>query len=315
MTTRFGYLLPTRENIMSEQPAASRLLDSAKQAVDLGFDSLWVGDSLLARPRHDPLTLLAAVAASVPDVEVGTAVLLPHLRNPVVLAQQLATLDQVAEGRLIIGAGIAADNPLVRQEFASAGVPFEKRVGTFMEGYRLMRALWSGEPVNIAGRWPIEDRTLAPVPYRKGGPPFWLASSVPVGITRAANHFEGWFPIGPDVTTFAEQRSHFLDAATSAGKAADDMTSAIYLTVSIDADAAAANHAIDEYLAGYYHPAPAQLMRQFQDCFGGTLEDVLGFIRAYVEAGADHVVLRLVGDHSKQLAALMQHRDEITNKK
>ena len=75
--------------------------------IRIGIDSIWVGDSLLARPRHDPLTLLAAVAAAVPDVGLGTAVLLPALRNPVVLAQQLATIDQISEGRLIIGAGIA----------------------------------------------------------------------------------------------------------------------------------------------------------------------------------------------------------------
>ncbi len=73
----------------------------------MGYDSLWVGDSLLARPRRDPLTLLAAVAARTRKPELGTAVLLPALRNPVVLAQQVATLDRIAEGRVILGIGIA----------------------------------------------------------------------------------------------------------------------------------------------------------------------------------------------------------------
>ncbi|MGK0226752.1 MAG: alkanesulfonate monooxygenase SsuD, partial [Thermoproteota archaeon] len=95
MSTKIGYLLPTRENIMTGDPQTGSLLDAARRAQSLGFDSIWVGDSLLARPRHDPLTLLAAVAAAVPDVELGPAVLLPALRNPVLLAHQLATLDQL----------------------------------------------------------------------------------------------------------------------------------------------------------------------------------------------------------------------------
>src|ERR1700748_1126388 len=67
----------------------------------------------------------------------GTAVLLPALRNPVLLAHQVATLDQVMEGRLILAVGIAADVPNIRQEFTAAGVPFEKRVGRLLEGLRL----------------------------------------------------------------------------------------------------------------------------------------------------------------------------------
>src|SRR5262249_26901620 len=114
MPPRIGYLLPTRENIMQGEPQAVPLLDLAMRAGDLGFDSIWVGDSLTARPRHEPFTLLAAVAARVPRVEIGTAVLLPALRNPVLLAHQVATLDQVAEGRFIFGVGIAADVPNIR---------------------------------------------------------------------------------------------------------------------------------------------------------------------------------------------------------
>ena len=111
MALKLGYLLPTRERIMSSSPSVRPMIDSAMRASDLGFDSIWAGDSLIARPRHDPITLLAGVAGAIPHVEVGTAVLLPALRNPVVLAQQLATLDQIAEGKLIVGAGIAPDTP------------------------------------------------------------------------------------------------------------------------------------------------------------------------------------------------------------
>ena len=73
---RLGYLLPTRERVMEGRDETGSLLSLAERAEGLGFDSLWVGDSLLARPRHDPLTLLAAVAARTRRAELGTAVLL-----------------------------------------------------------------------------------------------------------------------------------------------------------------------------------------------------------------------------------------------
>ena len=156
MTVSIGYLLPTRERIMRGNHDASTILDLASRAEGLGFDSVWIGDSLLARPRHDPITMLAAIAARTRVVELGTAVLLPALRNPVVLAHQFATLDQISLGRIILGVGIAADVPNIRAEFAAAGVPFEKRVGRMMEGLRLCQAFWRGKPVDWDGRWPVE---------------------------------------------------------------------------------------------------------------------------------------------------------------
>ena len=155
MAAKIGYLLPTRERIMEGQPETCALLALAERAEGLGYDSVWVGDSLLARPRHEPLTLLAAVAARTRRLEVGTAVLLPALRNPVLLAHQVATLDQVSEGRFILGIGIARDVPSIRAEFTAAGVPFDKRVGRMLEGLRLCRALWTGQPVDWDGRWEV----------------------------------------------------------------------------------------------------------------------------------------------------------------
>src|SRR5204862_1383147 len=107
MAPRIGYLLPTRESVMEGRPQAAPLLALAERAEGLGYDSIWVGDSVIARPRHEPLTLLSAVAARSRKAELGTAVLLPALRNPVVLAHGLATLDQISECRFILGAGLA----------------------------------------------------------------------------------------------------------------------------------------------------------------------------------------------------------------
>src|SRR5215470_1845666 len=165
---KLGYLLPTRERVMENHHETGSLLALAEKAEGLGYDSIWVGDSITARPRHEPLTLLSAVAARTKRAELGTAVLLPALRNPVVLAHGIATLDQISEGRFILGVGIASDVPNIRAEFVACGVPFEKRVGRMLEGLRLARELWTGKPVSWNGRWVIEDATLGPVPYHPG---------------------------------------------------------------------------------------------------------------------------------------------------
>ncbi len=308
--TRLGYLLPTRERIMRGEPSGTALLDAARRARDHGFDSVWAGDSLLAKPRHDPLTLLAAVAGAVPGLEVGTAVLLPMLRNPVVLAHQLATIDQVSEGRLIVGAGIGADVPNVRAEFAAAGVPFEGRVGRMMEGFRLCRALWSGEPVDWDGRWEVDDGVLAPTPHRPGGPPSWYGAHADAAIVRTARNFDGWFPVGPDPETFASRRELLVASAREAGRDPAELTSAIYVTIAVDDDPDAASAQIDEYLAGYYNTDPKG-PRSFQACVGGTPDDVMAYLRAFVDAGAEHIVLRLVGDHAELMSFVEGRRSEL----
>ena len=86
----------------------------------------------------------------------------------------------------------------------------------------------------------------------------------------------------------------------------------MYLTVAIGDDADAAEASIDDYLASYYG-APPKVLRSFQACRGGTVGQVLDFIRGYIDAGAQHIVLRLVGDHEPTLQALANHRDELTN--
>ena len=122
MATAFGLLIPTREAVMSGRQETGPLLTMAERAEARGFDSVWIGDSITARPRHEPLTLLAAVAARTKRLRLGTAVLLPALRQPVVLAHVVATLDRIAEGRVILGVGIAGDVPNIRKEFQRAGV-------------------------------------------------------------------------------------------------------------------------------------------------------------------------------------------------
>jgi alkanesulfonate monooxygenase SsuD/methylene tetrahydromethanopterin reductase-like flavin-dependent oxidoreductase (luciferase family) len=310
MPVKLGYLLPTRECVMQGRHETAPLLDLARRAETLGYDSLWVGDSVTARPRHDALTLLSAVAVAAPRMELGTAVLLPALRNPVLLAHQVATLDRIAEGRFILGIGIASDVPNIRAEFAACGVPFEKRVGTMMEALRLCRALWSGQPVDWDGRWQMQGATIGPTPHRKGGPPIWIGGNQQPSLERVAHHFDGWFPNKPDADGFADGMRRIGHIAQDAGRDPAAITGAMYLTLAIDDDAARAEARLDAFMQHYYGQ-PAQVIRARQVAYGGPAHGAAEWIAGYARAGASHLVLRFAGDPIPQLEAMARVRNTV----
>ena len=221
MAVELGVLIPTRESIMSGRPQTAPLITMAERAEAAGFDSVWIGDSITARPRHEPLTLMAAIAARTRRVRLGTGVLLPALRNPVVLAHLIATVDRVAEGRVILGVGIAADGPAIRKEFAACGVPWDRRVGRFLETLEICRALWTRDGVTFSGKhFTLEGSTVEPKPHRAGGPPIWIGGSGPTAFREAAR-FDAWFPTGPSVEFFSE---HFprIQAAARMGECTEE---------------------------------------------------------------------------------------------
>src|SRR5437763_4160650 len=310
MPVRIGYLLPTREQVMQGRPEAAPLLALAERAEGLGYDSIWVGDSILARPRHEPLTLLSAVAARTRKAELGTAVLLPALRNPVVLAHGIATLDQISEGRFILGVGIASDVPNIRAEFVACGVPFERRVGRMLEGLQLARELWTGKPVTWNGRWVVEGATLGPVPHRPGGPPIWIGGMVRASLERVGRLYDGWFPNAPDPVRWRAQWGEIQEIARDAGRDPEKLTGAVYLTLTIDDDAARAEQRVNAFIENYYG-RPAAEMRARQATYAGPAEGAAEWLSSWARAGASHLVLRFAGDHQRHLEAIGKLRSQI----
>jgi probable F420-dependent oxidoreductase len=294
MAVEFGALLPTREAVMSGHPETAPMLTMAERAEAAGFDSVWIGDSLTARPRHEPLTLLAAVAARTRRVRLGTGVLLPALRNPVVLAHVVGTLDRVAEGRVILGVGFAADNPPIRREFAAAGVPFERRVGRFLETLEICRALWTRDHVSFSGKhFTLSDVTMEPKPHRPGGPPIWIGGSGPTAL-REAPRFDAWFPTGPGVEFFAEHFPAVQAAARAAGRSPDAVSGAAYVTLALDPNPAAAEQRLHTFLETYY-AAPARVIMARQATYAGPIEGCVEWLQRWIDAGAHHLVLRYAG--------------------
>ena len=294
MAVEFGVLIPTREAVMSGHPETAPLLTMAERAEAAGFDSVWIGDSLVARPRHEPLTLMAAIAARTRRVRIGTGVLLPALRNPVVLAHVVGTLDRVAEGRIILGVGIAGDMPAIRKEFAAAGVPWDRRVGRFLEILAICQALWTRDGVTFSGKhFTLDNVTMEPKPHRPGGPPIWIGGSGPTALREAAR-FDAWFPTGPSVEFFAEHFPKIQAAARAAGRKPDAVTGAAYVTLAFDPNPAAAEQRLHSFLETYYS-SPARTVMARQATYAGPIEGGAEWLQRWIDAGARHISLRFAG--------------------
>ncbi len=311
MSPKVGYILPTREYIMRGRHEAGPILDLAERAAGHGFDSLWVGDSVTARQRHDALTILAAVAVRAPGVAIGTSVLLTALRNPVALAQQIATVDRISEGRLILGFGVGPDTRAVRTEYRALGVPFEKRVGWTLEGLRLMRALWTGEKTDWDGRWQVDGVELAPLPHRKGGPPIIIGGGSPKVRERAGKLFDGWMPVSANATQWGAGWRDVQDHAREAGRNPDDLIAAVVLNLSIDEDEAKADALLDRYIAEYYGVQDPGPLRASHGSFAGTEAGAADWLNEFAEQGVRHFALRFAGENERHLEAVARIRKNL----
>src|SRR5216683_1588893 len=208
-----------------------------------------------------------------------------------------------------LGVGIAADVPNIRAEFAACGVPFDKRVGRMMEGLRLMRALWTGQPVDWDGRWKVEHAVVGPTPHRPGGPPLWIGGSLPASIERAGRYFDGWMPITPDTAEWGRQWNEIKAIAREAGRDPGALTGSMYLNICLDEDAQRASARLDDYLERYYGQ-PAAVVRKRQAGYAGPVGGVAEFLKGYVAAGCTHLVLRFVGDHERHLETIAALREK-----
>ena len=301
--TAFGYLLPTREVIMAPgAPDFASMINLAERAEGFGFDSVWCGDSVRARPRLEAISTLAAIAGRTKRVKLGTAVFLPALRNPVILANEVANLDIVSQGRVIFGVGIASKTPTVEKEFDACGVSFRHRVSIFEECVTIMRQLWTEPEVNFQGRhFQLDGVSLGLKPVQKGGVPIWMAASAEKPQRRMLKMGDGWFPNATSPEAYTEGWHQIETLANESQREAGRLHKALYTTVNINEDKAQADKEMREFIEGYYS-MPFENMARTQSVFTGNIQDVIGWLQSFVDVGVQTIVIRFGSpDQSSQL--------------
>jgi probable F420-dependent oxidoreductase len=171
---------------------------AAVQAEELGFADVWTSEHIIV-PKgapyppspafYDPVLTLCWAAAFTRRVRLGTSVLVLPMRHPLPLAKELATLQCLSEGRLILGAGVG----WMEAEFAALGAPFHERGRRMDEGIALMRAVWSEDPVSFEARYipaKVEDMRMLPQPVRPI--PIWIGGGSEAALRRALRLGDGW---------------------------------------------------------------------------------------------------------------------------
>lgn len=293
LSVKFGILLPTREVVMSglRDPATS-IYPLAERAEALGFCSLWVGDSITAKPRLEALTTLAAVAARTRRVRLGTAVLIAVLRHPILLAHSIANLDWLSGGRVDLGIGYSRPNdPAQEHEFAILGLSVNQRIKMSEEIVRVIRRLWREKDVSHSGAFfNFEHVTLEPRPLQPGGVPVWLASNnVEPGLKRVGQLGDGWLNNITSPAIYRECLDKIRGYAAEAGRGPDDIEPGLYLTVAAGAEE---NIRGGKAFLQEYYKKPYESVARAMVCIVGSWQEVLDRIEAYREAGARTMIIR-----------------------
>jgi probable F420-dependent oxidoreductase len=192
---RYGIEVVTLGDYADPRP----VVDLAVAAEEAGWDGLFVWDHLgfaWGVPSADPWVVLAAVAQATGRLRVGTTVTPLARRRPQVIANAVATLDLLSEGRVVLGAGLGG----VPEEFTAFGEPGDarQRARRLDEGLEVLRRLWQGRPVTHHGdHYRVEGVTLAPLPLQRPRVPVWIGGDSPAALRRAAR-WDGWATAGVD---------------------------------------------------------------------------------------------------------------------
>jgi len=298
--TAVGLLLPTRARVVDGRPEVEPILALAERAERAGLDSVWVSESPLVRARHDAPSVLAAVAARTSNIAVGSAVLLAPLRHPLLLLHQAATIDQISGGRFVLGLGAGFPMPQTHQQLADLQIDHRTRRDRLHDAVRLAAHVWRQPAASrFEGKtMSVEAPVIEPGPHRSGGPPIWLAGSGPSALRAAGELADGWLPYPPTPEQYAEELAVVRQHAAAAGR--PPPVAGLYATLAIHPDASTAERLADAHLQRCYD-LPAELVRQVQACFAGPYDDAIRWLRAYCEAGAEHLVIRVAGPVDEQV--------------
>jgi len=309
--TSFGILLPTRGVILAKTPVPdlSPIFDLAAEVERSGYDSVWIGDSVTAKPRLEVISTLGALAVKTDRVQIGTAVLLAAMRNPVLLAQALASVDVLCGGRLIAGVGVSRNDKMFEEEYTACGVPFNQKAGRLSQVLKFVKMLWAEDNVSFSKKYyKIADISLLPKPVQKPGVPLWVSSNdVDSGLKRVALYGDAWITNIPSLDVFRDSQKKMEDYAAEAGRDPGQIRRCLYLTLHIDPDAEKARREGGAFLEAYYHKPYEAVAQQLVVKAGGTNE-VVDFIGAYRDAGIETFIVRFAAkDQFQHLQVCNEH--------
>jgi alkanesulfonate monooxygenase SsuD/methylene tetrahydromethanopterin reductase-like flavin-dependent oxidoreductase (luciferase family) len=310
---KFGLTLPNR-GVLFGATTPQQLLDIARRADQSGlWNTIWVGDSLVAKPRLESITLLSAIAAVTEHVRLGPACLASFTtRHPVQLAIQWASLDLIAKGRTVLCVCLGgAGNGDWGTEARILEIERSQRLPRFEEGIQTLRELWTQERVNHHGQvWNFENYELLPKPLQKPCPPIWIANNphtvggddraLERSFRRVARLADGWMTHSVTPAEFQRRWARVQEYAQEEGRTLADESTCLYHNINVnpneDAAMAETKKFLDLYYAANFTP---ERIREW--CALGSVDQCVDQLRAWKGSGMGEITMRLCSwDQEKQ---------------
>lgn len=252
---------------------------------DLGIDSIWLADRIVAPTVSlESMTFMAALAARTKKMKFGNSVLALPLRNPTVLAKEIATIDFLSNGRMLPAVGLGTDNP---NEYEACGVDMKQRGARTDEAIALMRRLWTEDNVTFEGRfYKTTEVTVTPKP-RQQPPPIWIGGRTEAAFRRVGRIGDGWLTstLNPEEVGHGIQR--IREHSKEAGREVPEDHYGTIISYCLADSREKALRLAQPYMLRARPDVPPESY-----CGLGTVEDVAGLISDFVSNGATKFVLR-----------------------
>lgn len=306
--TSFGLTLSNRALITRGTPPRE-LIDMAVEAERTGaIDAIWVGDSILSKPRLECIPLLGAIAAQTSRVKLGVACMATIAqRNPVLLALQWASLDVLSGGRTWLAACMgypASQHPMAAKELEVMGIGSKERPRRLEEMIQALRVLWTDTEATFHGKYySFDDVNLLPKPSQQPCPIYIAGTPRPAQIgergverslRRMARYADGWMSNQIELAMFQEYSGRLREMLVEEGRDPNAFKTVLYYGVAVNRDRDQAFREAKAFLDAYYQK---DFTRQGVEIWNacGPVEHCVDCVRGFIDAGVDHVTIRPVG--------------------
>jgi probable F420-dependent oxidoreductase len=275
-----------------ETPNVDDILQYAEQAERLGFESLWAWDHILlgvepSFPILDSLSTLAAMAARTSRIKLGTGVLVLPLRNPVVTAKVLASIDQISRGRLIVGAAAG----WYAREFDAVGIPFKQRGRIMDRNLDILVRLWTEEQVTAqVDGFNLRQAVMTPRPYQQPHPPILIGGYVDAVLRRAARRGDGWLTYFYTADSFQRSWKKVLEYAREYGRDPSKLSGTNQLAIYVGKSRQDVEEPMRHWLSTEWDTA-SWSESTIEHAIMGSAEECTEQLQAHVQSGLRRIVL------------------------
>ncbi len=257
-----------------------RYIDAAEE---LDWDSIWFSDRIVGPAwRMDPIAGMAIVTGRSEKLKFGTGVLLMSMRSPVTAARELATIDLLSNGRLVLGVGVGQESPA---EYEAMGVRKRDRGRRLDEAIVLMRRLWTEERVTYESEFiKLTDATIGVRP-KQANVPIWMGSRAEAGLRRTGRLGDGWLPTQITPEEVASGIARIQEYAAEAGRQIEEDHFGLQINSYLVESGTVPDRIKERYLLRRRSDVPPEQLNLL-----GTPDQIMARLREYIDAGASKFV-------------------------